>query len=876
MKKLIVIDGNSLANRAFYAIPILSNSQGVITNAVYGFTNMLTHIIRREQPDYLAVAFDVSRKVFRHARYPEYKAQRKGMPEELRGQMDLIKEVLRAMRVAICEMEGYEGDDIIGTMVRWAEQRDISSTIVTGDKDSLQLLSERTQVYLTRRGISELDKFDPAVLRETYDLAPDQIRDLKGLMGDASDNIPGVPGVGEKTALKLLHQYGTLEEIYAHLEDFAGKKLGEKLREYRDQAFLSKELATIFCQVPLEFREEDLALRAFDVDALLEIYQRLELRALAKDLLSHAPVAQTEEEPEESEAQDGIAPGRVIQDPAELTELVRGETPCTLTLYLETDAGQGGAVTAIGLMPDLRPMLVKCGADFGAFVKPLLPWLNAENVALITDDGKKLYRALMREQLDASTPVLDVKLAAYLLDPERKDLADADTLLRGELHLDLPEEGEARMYERLKGLYRLSASVVEKLEKDGLMPLYLEVEMPLIKILAAMEHEGVAIDTACLEELGRTFSARIEKIAEALYAAAGERFNLNSSKQLGVILFEKMGLPVLKKTKTGYSTDAEVLEALAEENDFVRGVLAYRQLSKLNSTYVEGILKLRNPQTGRIHTTFQQTVTATGRLSSTEPNLQNIPVRTEEGRRIRKAFVPAKAGNVLVSADYSQIELRVLAHMSQDPVLLESFQKGEDIHRRTASEVFGVPMDAVTAEMRRNAKAVNFGIIYGQTDFGLSKELGISRKNARAYIDSYFARYSGVKRWIEQTIQDTRLSGVSTTLKGRRRYIKDIHSKNRNLRSFAERTAINTPIQGSAADIIKIAMVNVARELEAHEFKAKMLLQVHDELIFEAPPREISRLILLLHAAMEHAVSLDVPLKIDVSVGFNWHDMEQV
>ena len=887
MKKLIVIDGNSLANRAFYAIPILSNSKGVITNAVYGFTNMLMRIIKQEQPDYLAVAFDVSRKVFRHEKYADYKAQRKGMPEELRGQMDLIKDVLRAMNIAIYEKEGYEGDDVIGSMVRWAEGQDIHSVIITGDKDSLQLISEKTSVFLTKKGITELAKYDTEALKEEYNLVPDQIRDLKGLMGDASDNIPGVPGVGEKTALKLLHQYGTVEELYQHLDDFNGKKLGDKLRENEEQAFMSKELATIFCEVPLDFTEEALVRHPFDVPQLTALYKELELRSLLNELTAMYPPEPSDwtDMPVEGmlEDMDDMAPGMTVKKGVKITEadafqaLIDDMPPMSISLILNTTPGNArdSRVTSFGIMINDTPYLVECGDDFSTYAEILKPWIEDKRVLLLTDDAKKIFIHFEKEKILVNSLFWDGQLFAYLFNPEAKDLS-LEAMLAQYFDVTLPDDAEEHLYGLLKGIYVLSDFFIEKLEQEKLTDLYTSIELPLAQVLAIMELEGVRIDTAYLEAMGAELSIRIEELAQKLYEAAGEEFNLNSSKQLGVILFEKLGLPVIKKTKTGYSTDAEVLDTLAEEYEFVKDILAYRQLSKLKSTYIEGILKLVRPETGKVHTTFNQTITATGRLSSTEPNLQNIPIKTEEGKRIRKAFVPSVPGNVLVAADYSQIELRILAHMSKDPVLVDSFMNDEDIHRRTASEVFGVPMEEVTKEMRRNAKAVNFGIIYGQTDYGLSKELGISRAEAKAYIENYFNRYSGVKQWIEKAIGEARTTGISTTMMGRKRYIKDINSKNFNLRSFAERTAVNTPIQGSAADIIKRAMLNVQDRLHQNHLKAQMLLQVHDELILEVPPQEIAGVIKILHECMEEAADLEVPLKIDVNVGFNWYDMERV
>jgi DNA polymerase-1 len=572
-----------------------------------------------------------------------------------------------------------------------------------------------------------------------------------------------------------------------------------------------------------------------------------------------------------------VKKGEKITDLESFQQLINGMPPMSISLILNTTAGNArdSRVTSFGIMINDTPYLIECGDDFSAYAAVLKPWMEDKRVLILTDDAKKVFIHFEKEKILVESLFWDGQLFAYLFNPESKDLS-LDAMLAQYFDVTLPDDAEEHLYGLLKGLYVLSDYFIEKLEQEKLTDLYTSIELPLAQVLAIMELEGVRIDTAYLEALGVELSGRIEELAQKLYEAAGEEFNLNSSKQLGVILFEKMGLTVIKTTKTGYSTDAEVLDTLAEEHEFVKDILAYRQLTKLKSTYIEGILKLVRPETGKVHTTFNQTITATGRLSSTEPNLQNIPIKTEEGKRIRKAFVPSIPGNVLVAADYSQIELRILAHMSKDPVLVESFMNDEDIHRRTASEVFGVPMEEVTKEMRRNAKAVNFGIIYGQTDYGLSKELGISRAEAKAYIENYFARYSGVKAWIDQAIADARTSGISTTMMGRKRYIKDINSKNFNLRSFAERTAVNTPIQGSAADIIKRAMLKVQSRLHHNKLKAQLLLQVHDELILEVPPQEIAGVIKILHECMEEAADLEVPLKIDVNVGFNWYDMERV
>lgn len=866
-EKFVIIDGNSLANRAFYAIPLLSNSKGIITNAAYGFTNMLMKIFADEKPDYLAVAFDKGRVVFRHEEFVQYKAHRKGMPDELRPQMDLIKDILQAMNVAIYEQEGYEADDLIGTMVKWAEEHNWENLIVTGDRDALQLVSEKTRVLLTRKGISELEVFDLQAIKDKYSLTPEQIIDLKGLMGDASDNIPGVPGVGEKTALKLLAQYGSIENIFNNLDDFQGKKLGEKLKENKDQALISKKLATIYCYVDMKLTSEDLKVQKPNYEELIKIYEELEFKNLLKNILSEekAPSKVLETE------------GEVISNPQKLKKVLSNNKIKELTFLLHHDSTDAyrGKVLKIGLFINGKGYLVNCENDFKDYALVLKPYLENEDIVKKTYDAKMAYIFFLREKVKIKGLKWDVLLGSYLLNPSQNDLTLA-TLLYEYLQKVLDENEPARTFGSLRGVYQLTGLIEDRLVADNLLELYLNVELPLARVLAFMELQGVKLDREQLLIMGKDLELRIDELTNKIYGLAGEEFNINSPKQLGVILFEKLGLPTIKKTKTGYSTNAEVLETLAEEHEIVKEILNYRQLVKLKTTYVDGLLNIINPKTKKVHTSFNQTITATGRLSSTEPNLQNIPIRLEEGRKIRKVFVPSKDGYILLTADYSQIELRILAHIAQDKVLIEAFKEGQDIHARTASEVFGVPMDKVTKNMRRHAKAVNFGIVYGLSDFGLARDLGITRKEAKIYIDNYFKRYSGVKRWIEKIIAEAREQGFVTTLLGRRRYLNDILSKNYNLRSFAERTAMNTPIQGSAADIIKIAMVRIHEKIDKNKFAARMILQVHDELVFEVPPQEISRLIPLVRETMETAYSLDVPLKVDMQVGFNWYDLETI
>lgn len=857
MQKLIIIDGNSLANRAFYGVPLLTNSEGVYTNAVYGFLNMMLSFFQKQEPMYAAVAFDVSKKVFRHEKYADYKGTRKGMPDELVMQMPILKEILEAMNIAILEKEGYEADDIIGTVIKKAEKAGIENIILTGDKDSLQLISDNTEVYLTKKGISQTVHMDTAALQEEYNLRPEQICDLKGLMGDASDNIPGVVGVGEKTALKLLHEYENVENLYLHAEEIGGK-LGEKIRSGQASAYLSKELATINCKVPLDFSWEDLKLVEPDKEKLIKLYKKLELNNLLKALLA--------EEVHSSEMRSKTE-GIYLADAADLQAALECRPSSMGIVFTEKSKAKEALIglyfnnKAYALLRDFEDDIMEWAAEF----------LEDDDIGIFCDDAKKLYSICHKYGIEVNNLVYDSELAGYLLEPEKEHTAikQASEYLEN----NLSEEAEDYIFALLTNLKDLSIIVPEKLAEKNLSELYYNLELPLAKVLVGMEYNGVKIDREYLNDLDDELTVRINELTAKIYALAGEEFNLNSPKQLGVILFEKMGMPVIKKTKTGYSTSAEVLEQL-KSYEVVEEILAYRQLAKLKSTYVDGLLNLAD-QNDVIHTSFNQTITATGRLSSTEPNLQNIPVKTEEGRRIREAFIAKKKGNLLLACDYSQIELRVLAHMSEDEVLIDSFRNNEDIHARTASEVFGVAMDEVTKEQRRNAKAVNFGIIYGQSDFGLANELGISRKEAKKYIDNYFARYHTVKAWIEKTIAETKKTGYVTTLAHRLRYIKDINSKNFNLRSFAERTAVNTPIQGSAADIIKIAMLDIDRKLRREKMRSQMILQVHDELVFEVPPEEAAHLIELVKKSMENAVELKVPLKVDVKVGFNLAQMEK-
>ncbi|MCR4443367.1 MAG: DNA polymerase I [Peptococcaceae bacterium] len=876
----MLIDGNSLAHRAFYAVPMLSNSKGFITNAIYGFCNMLFKIVEEEKPEYVAVAFDKGKIVFRHQDYGDYKAQRKATPDELRPQFPVLKELLRAMRIAVFECEGYEADDIIGTLARRGEDEGLQVVIVTGDRDALQLVSPRTKVVLTKKGISELETFDEETLKKKYGLLPEQMIDLKGLMGDSSDNIPGIPGVGEKTALKLIQEYGSMENVLAHHGDFKGKKLGELLRDYADQARLSRKLAVIEREVPVEFKLDDCKRVEPDYPKLVEILRELEFRSILENMMNKNNSPDVAGMRVERPALEG----RVIGEPETLAAYL-AENREGFSLYLRAKKERPAFVeiTELGLKARGKPpgavfpvrLSWKSPKELQALAAVLKPHLEREDLKKTVHDAKTALLACRALGIELRGVEYDTMLMAYLLNPSRAqtDLGSlsGDYLGEGAFQRDGGEE----VYLFLEALELLGPRLKEELIEMKMWELYRDVELPLSRVLAGMEQRGVLLDRGILREMGKELEGRISRLAGEIHTDAGEEFNINSPKQLGEVLFGKLGLARGKKTKTGYSTSAEVLEALAPEHEIVAKILHYRQLVKIKTTYIDGLESLVEPVTGKVHTSFNQTVTATGRLSSTEPNLQNIPIRMEEGRRLRKAFLPSP-GNRLLSADYSQIELRVLAHIAGDEVLAEAFHKGQDIHTRTAAEVFGVPMEAVTRGMRRAAKAVNFGIVYGISDFGLSQDLGISRAEAKEYIENYLKRYRGVKRYMERVVEEAREKGYVTTILNRRRYIPDILSRNFTLRSFAERTAMNTPVQGSAADIIKLAMLKLQEVLDKEEKETAMILQVHDELILDVPAGDVARIAQKVRGVMANAFPLSVPLKVDLQAGSNWYDLESI
>lgn len=857
-EKFLIIDGSSLIHRAFFALPPLMNKQGLHTGAVYGLCNMLLKLLENVKPRYMAVAFDKSRKTFRTELFADYKGQRKPTPSELSEQFPLAMKVLEAMNIKVLEMDNYEADDIIGTFAVHAPEN-VEVIIVTGDRDELQLINERTKVYYTKRGITDIQVFDEAEFAENYEgLIPRQLIELKGLMGDTSDNIPGVPGVGPKTALKLIKEYGNVETVLENIDNISGKSLKTKLAENKESALLSKKLATIFTDVPVDLNIVNYELNGMG-DNARSLMQDLEFRNMYDKFALVLPGAETTFDlfgEVVEEAREVIT----LQDKVQVKEFFAGLEKIDEPVCFHTEIK--GSLPELyfaqaDFFSDDKVYLLAEGSDGWEY---FYQWLAGSKPKLTTD-SKEIYKACLCRNIKAQNIVGDVALAAYLDEPGHgsyslQDLADRY------LHQSISYGSEI--------IAMVNKMLEEKLKEHKLTKLYTDLELPLAPVLAEMEYNGIKPDLELLEQLSEDMTFRIAQLEKKAKELAGEDFNLKSPKQLGVILFEKLQLPVIKKTKTGYSTDVKVLEELEGKHPIIETILQHRKLAKLQSTYLDGLKPLTNPKTGRIHTHFQQTVTVTGRLSSTDPNLQNIPARTEEGKQIREIFVPGSGFDYLMSCDYSQVELRILACIAQDQLLLESFRHGQDVHARTASEVFGLPLAEVTAAMRTGAKAVNFGIVYGISDFGLAKQLGITRAEAAGYIKNYFERYVGVKAYMDKMVQTAREQGYVETLMGRRRYLPDINHRNFNLRSFAERTAINTPIQGTAADIMKLAMLKVAEALKANQLRSRILLQVHDELVLEVPEAEKEIAAQVVKEAMESAAALDIPLAADVKFGRNW------
>ncbi|WP_243386083.1 DNA polymerase I [Bacillus kexueae] len=872
VKKLVLIDGNSIAYRAFFALPLLNNDKGIHTNAIYGFTNILTKILEEEKPTHLLVAFDAGKTTFRHETFKEYKGGRQKTPPELSEQFPFIRELLDAYGIARYELENYEADDIIGTLAKKAEQDGFDVKVISGDKDLTQLATEKVTVAITRKGITEVDDYTPEMIREKYGLSPNQIIDMKGLMGDSSDNIPGVPGVGEKTAIKLLKQFGTVEKLLESIDEVSGKKLKEKLEQYQEQAVMSKELATINCDAPITVELDKIEYNGFDTQAVQAIYKELGFNSLLEKL-----GGATEEQEEISDISYEI-----VEDVTD--EMLTNDTAIVVEMLEENY--HTGEIIGFGLSNETGNYFVS--TEVALQSERFKKWVEDETKAKIVYDGKKAFVALKWRGLTLKGIQFDVLLSSYILNPS---LSSDDLATVGKEHaLQLVQSDEAvygkgakrhvpEIHELAEHVSRkafvvqqLKERLEKQLKENEQYTLFHELELPLSIILAEMEVTGVRVDQNRLQRMGEDLQKQLSDLEGKIHELAGESFNINSPKQLGVILFEKLELPVIKKTKTGYSTSADVLEKLKDQHEIVELILHYRQLGKLQSTYIEGLLKVIHKGTSKVHTRFNQALTQTGRLSSTDPNLQNIPIRLEEGRKIREAFVPSEEDWVIFAADYSQIELRVLAHISGDENLIEAFREDRDIHTKTAMDVFHVEEEDVTSNMRRQAKAVNFGIVYGISDYGLSQNLGITRKEAGKFIERYFESFQGVKEYMDDIVQEAKQKGYVTTLMQRRRYIPEITSRNFNVRSFAERTAMNTPIQGSAADIIKVAMIHMAKELKEKGLKSRLLLQVHDELIFEAPKDEVHILEELVPNVMEKALELKVPLKVDYSYGPSWYE----
>jgi DNA polymerase I len=869
---LILIDANGLVYRAFYALPYFTTSDGTPTNAVYGFSTMLLKVLEEQAPEYVAVAFDKPGPTFRHEAYAEYKATRQKMPDDLRPQIPLAKEVVEALQLPIFEVAGFEADDVIGALARQAEAEGIDVLIVTGDLDALQLVSPHTRVMMTSRGITETVIYDEATVRERFGIAPSQVPDLKSLKGDSTDNIPGVPGVGEKTASRLLGQFQNVEALLAGLAAVREDKLRRRLEEHREQILQSKQLTTIVTEVDhLRLDLEFLRRRPPDAEQVKELFTSLEF----KTLLERLGVAGTRAE------ERGAFH---MLDAATLPEqLERAER---LALVLVADPGSPFTATLRGIAGSTTS-----GEGVYVAVDPSIPAslaraLERDDLPKISEDIKRDRHFLERAGLHPRGFTCDVSLASYLLDPGKRThtLESAAWQYLGwrlgdgaeEDALALEQGTDEAAAERADAAGRLARVLEERLRERELLSLYREVELPLIDVLAAMETAGVAIDVEALRRLSSTIRDRLEALTEDIYRLAGTEFNIGSPKQLAFVLFEKLQLPALKRTKTGLSTDAEVLEQLAPQHEVVARIVEHRELSKLLSTYVDVLPNMVDPRTGRLHTTFNQNVASTGRLVTTDPNLQNIPIRTEVGQQIRRAIVPGRPECVLLSADYDQIELRVLAHITGDAGLLDAFRRGDDIHNVTASEVFGVASADVSPNQRRLAKVFNYGIAYGISDFGLASQLGIARGEAQQFMDTYFARYPRVADYMRSTIERARREGYVTSLLSRRRYLPDILSRNRQIREAAERIAINAPIQGSAADIIKIAMLRIHRDLLPAMPEVMMILQIHDELLFELPRKLMATAAPRIKEIMEGAYSLAVPLRVSVGAGANWQDLADV
>ncbi|WP_061313710.1 DNA polymerase I [Clostridium botulinum] len=869
MKRLLILDSNSLMNRAFYALPPLTNDDGVNTNAIYGFTNMLFKMKDEINPDNIIATFDKKSPTFRHKEYSEYKAGRKKMPPELGEQFPIIKELLKYMGIKTFEIDGFEADDIIGTISKFGEENDMEVYIVTGDKDALQLASEKTKVVITKKGVTETAIYDYKAFMDEFEITPTQFIDVKGLMGDKSDNIPGVPGVGEKTAFKLIKEYGSLEEVLKNIPEISGKKLKENLENNMEQAIFSKKLATIMREVPLDINLSDIE-NADEVNLT-------ELKKLSKNLKLKSVLSKYDLDNNEAELQE-IANIEIskIETIEEMEEVILSIKDRSYILFTLNDASKYSTIELEYLIlgeegrSHVIDFKLVSMSNREKALNLLRTFMEDETVKKVIHDSKNLITFLNKYDIDIQGFDFDTAIAAYLIDSSKANYEVFDLINRF-LEKDIKSDSndlKAICSSYLKKLYE---KLKEMLHKEDMDELYYKVEHPLIYVLSSMESIGFKINKDKLEELRVKFKEQIEKTEKEIYELADEEFNVSSPKQLGKILFEKLDLPVIKKTKTGYSTNQEVLEKLIDKHPIITKVMYYRQITKINSTYVEGLKNVIDID-GCIHSNFNQTVTTTGRLSSTEPNLQNIPIKYEMGKEIRKVFIPQDSDDILISCDYSQIELRVLAHVADDKNMIDAFEHHSDIHTKTASEVFKVPVDEVTSTMRSNAKAVNFGIVYGISDFSLAQDLKITKKEAAEYMAIYFERYPKIKEYLNYVSEYAKEKGYVLTILNRRRFIPEIKSSNKIVKALGERLAMNAPIQGSAADIIKLAMVNVYNKLREKNLNSELILQVHDELILNVKKDEFDIVKQLVIEEMEKAIKLNVALDVDLKYGYTWYD----
>lgn len=926
MKKLVLIDGNSIMNRAFYGImgsKALTTKDGKYTNAIYGFLAILFKLLEEEKPDYIGVTFDLKAPTARHKMYEGYKANRKGMPTELAEQMPIIKDVLRAMNIDIIEKEGYEGDDVIGTLSRYGEQKGLEVVILSGDRDTFQLATDNVRINIprTKGGKTETEIFNREKVKEVYGIEPKQLIEVKGLQGDASDNIPGVPGIGEKTALSLVRKYETIDNLYKKLEsgeaDVKGKQK-EKLEQNKDLAYLSRTLGEINTKVPIEDTLEELKLEEWDKPKVLELFKELNFKRYIDRFNLQNEAGKGDNFSEENNIENQY---KAIEKSIEEIKTII-EKQGKMIFYIETEKVNDEdkiikeKITGISIFNSSENEAYYIDIKNGEKIQELKEIFENDKILKIGIDLGRVYILLRQEGIDFKGINYDASIAAYILNPTNNKLKLTD-LAEQYLEIDVNEIlGDSKsakveqinLFDAMQGaglsgsneekseeekikeeqektqkaeekkctlyayiIYKLQEITMKKLEEINAVDLFNNIDMPTVTVLANMQWNGMYADLEELNKFGKQLKEQLEIKTKMIYEMAGEEFNINSTKQLGEILFEKMKLPVVKKTKSGYSTDVDVLEKLKSEDPIISEILDYRQLMKLNSTYVEGLKPYINPKTKRIHSFFHQTITATGRISSTEPNLQNIPTRFELGKQVRKIFKP-EPGKVYIDADYSQIELRVLAHMSEDTHMVQAFKDGEDIHRQAASKVFKTPMEEVTKEQRSNAKAVNFGIVYGISDFGLGEQLGISRKIAKQYIEEYLQEYAGIKNFMDDMKEKAKKTGYVETLFNRRRYIPELKSNNYMVRQFGERAAMNTPIQGTAADIMKIAMINVYKKLIEENLEAKIVLQVHDEMMIEAPLAEAEKVKEIVKTEMESAIKLNVPLIAEVSEAENWYE----